>query len=329
MLKQIPKSDIIVRPLKVYKEWRLDENDISPIFAKSGSIGDYDAEIEEKSYGYSKISLFRSIKAQFYLNPETASVLFEVGRRNPNIKTLDDGRQIYNAYTSKDERVLEEQMAVFSIPQSYYGEGIKVGSVRLEDEQAGRIYTDDGYSNLVDITGSIWGNIFYDRGLVVVTRDVVSGSMLSQHTLDFRSTKTIYENEIFIPVLEGEFNFSQNPSAIYEDGGKKFQITTSRAESLRKKANDNVTTNYYDSGIRNVRNSKYAYVSKLDPNKYGSFDDYEYSGSLDPTGSYLAPYITTIGLYDDSLNLLAVAKLPQPIKSEPDYPVNFIIRFDT
>ena len=315
MLKQIPKSDIIVRPLKVYKEWRLDENDISPIFAKSGSIGDYDAEIEEKSYGYSKISLFRSIKSQFYLNPETSSMLTEVGKRR--------------SYTSKNERVLGSEMVVFSIPQIYYGEGIKVGSVILEDEQAGKIYIDDGYSNLIDSGSNVAGNIFYDRGLVILTRDVVSGSMLSQHTLDFRSTKTIYENEIFIPVLEGEFNFSQNPSAIYEDGGKKFQITTSRAESLRKKANDNVTTNYYDSGIRNVRNSKYAYVSKLDPNKYGSFDDYEYSGSLDPTGSYLAPYITTIGLYDDSLNLLAVAKLPQPIKSEPDYPVNFIIRFDT
>jgi len=315
MLKQIPKSDIIVRPLKVYKEWRLDENDISPIFAKSGSIGDYDAEIEEKSYGYSKISLFRSIKAQFYLNPETSSMVTEVGKRR--------------SYTSKNERVLGEELVVFSIPQIYYGEGIKVGSVRLEDEQSGKIYIDDGYSNLIDSGSNVAGNIFYDRGLVVVTRDVVSGSVLSQHTLDFRSTKTIYENEIFIPVLEGEFNFSQNPSAIYEDGGKKFQITTSRAESLRKKANDKVTTNYYDSGIRNVRNSKYAYVSKLNPNKYGSFDDYEYSGSLDPTGSYLAPYITTIGLYDDSLNLLAVAKLPQPIKSEPDYPVNFIIRFDT
>ena len=315
MLKQIPKSDIIVRPLKVYKEWRLDENDISPIFAKSGSIGDYDAEIEEKSYGYSKISLFRSIKAQFYLNPETSSMVTEVGKRR--------------SYTSKNERVLGEELVVFSIPQIYYGEGIKVGSVRLEDEQSGKIYIDDGYSNLIDSGSNVAGNTFYDRGLVVVTRDVVSGSVLSQHTLDFRSTKTIYENEIFIPVLEGEFNFSQNPSAIYEDGGKKFQITTSRAESLRKKANDKVTTTYYDSGIKNVRNSKYAYVSKLNPNKYGSFDDYEYSGSLDPTGSYLAPYITTIGLYDDSLNLLAVAKLPQPIKSEPDYPVNFIIRFDT
>ena len=318
MLKQIPKSDIIVRPLKVYKEWRLDENDINPIFAKSGSIGDYDAEIEEKSYGYSKISLFRSIKAQFYLNPETSSMLTEVGKRR--------------SYTSKNERVLEEQMAVFSIPQPYYGEGIKPGTVSFTNDATSKTFTDDSYSNLIDSGSNVAGNIFYDRGLVVLTRDVTSGSNvgnLTQFTLDFRSTKTIYENEIFIPVLEGEFNFSQNPSAVYEDGAKKVRITTSRAESLRKKPNDSVTTDYYDAGIKNVRNSKYAYVSKLDPTKYGSFDDYEYSGSLDPTGSYLAPYITTIGLYDDSLSLIAVAKLPQPIKSEPNYPINFIIRFDT
>jgi hypothetical protein len=27
--------------------------------------------------------------------------------------------------------------------------------------------------------------------------------------------------------------------------------------------------------------------------------------------------------------MVAVAKLPQPIKSLPDYPINFIVRFDT
>ena len=37
MIKEIPKSDIIIRPIKVYKEWTLDENDIYPIFALSGS----------------------------------------------------------------------------------------------------------------------------------------------------------------------------------------------------------------------------------------------------------------------------------------------------
>jgi hypothetical protein len=34
-------------------------------------------------------------------------------------------------------------------------------------------------------------------------------------------------------------------------------------------------------------------------------------------------------LIGNDLNMVAVAKLPQPIKSLPDYPVNFIIRFDT
>ena len=271
MLKEIPKSDIITRPIKVYKEWSLDKTMIKPIFAKSGSFGDYDAEIEEKSHGFSKISLFRSIKAQFYTNAETASVLFEVGRRNP----------LYNAYASTNERILEDEMAVFPISQQQYGEGIKVGTLILEDATLGRVYTDDGYSNLIDSASNIKGNIFYDRGLVIVTKDVVSGSVLHDFTLNYRSTKTIYENEIFLSVLENEFNVSQNPSAVDFNG------------------------------------------------KFGGFGEYEFSSSVDPTGSYLAPYITTIGIYDDDLNMVAVAKLPQPIKSLPEYPVNFIVRFDT
>lgn len=288
MIKEISKSDIITRPIKVYKEWTLDENDIKPIFAKSGSFGDYDSEIDEKSNGFSKISLFRSIKAQFYTNPSTASVLTEVGLRK--------------SYASSNERVLENEMALFSIPQRYYGEGIKIGTVVLEDELLIRTYTDDGYSNLIDSGSNIKGNIFYDRGLIVITKDIVSGSypsVLSQFTLNFRSTKTIYENEIFLSVLENEFNVSQNPSAVDYNGSDfgKIKLTS--------------------------------ITSSINPTVTGGFADFEYSSSIDRTGSFLAPYITTIGLYDNELNMVAVAKLPQPIKSLPDYPVNFIIRFDT
>jgi hypothetical protein len=167
----------------------------------------------------------------------------------------------------------------------------------LEDEQFGRTYTDDGYSNLM-YGNQIKGNIFYDRGLIVIAKDIVSGSVLSQFTLNFRSTKTIFENEIFLSVLENEFNVSQNPSAVDYDG------TIGRIK------------------LHNIR-------STINPLKVGGFADYLYSGSVDPTGSYLAPYITTIGLYDNDLNMVAVAKLPQPIKSLPDYPINFIVRFDT
>ncbi len=40
------------------------------------------------------------------------------------------------------------------------------------------------------------------------------------------------------------------------------------------------------------------------------------------------PYFTTIGLYDDFGNLLAVAKLATPIKKRKDVDINIVIRFD-
>jgi hypothetical protein len=284
MLKEIPKSDIVIRPLKVYKEWALDETDIHPIFAKSGSSGNYDEEIEEKSYGISKVSLYHSIKSQFYTNPATSSIFTEVGRKKWG---YGDGR----------DRILEDELAVFSIPQSKYGEGIKVGSVTFTS--GSETFIDDGYSNLV-YNNEIKGNIFYDRGLIVMTKNVESGSTLNSFIIEYRSTKTIYENEIFLSVLESEFNVSQNPSAV--DWNPDMSFGKIKLHSIS---------------------------SSLDPTIVSGFGDYDFSSSVDPTGSYLAPYITTIGLYDNELNMVAVAKLPQPIKSLPDYPINFIVRLDT
>jgi hypothetical protein len=313
MFKEIPKSDIATREIKVYKEWTLDENDIFPIFGEDPASSFVNLDTDSKSQGIVKKVFYRTIKSQFYTNPATASLLTEVGRRK--------------SYASKDERVLEDELVALSIPQIFYGEGIKIGTVELLDKQTTKSYIDDGYSNLIDATGSICGNIFYDRGLVVVTRDVVTGSMMGQFSLSFRSTKTIYENEVFISVLENEYNVSQNPSALYIDGGKTTTAIINRPGNT--KFNDLVTSSFYENGVQYIRNGSYPIQSQIDPTKYGSFDDYLISGSLDPTGSFLAPFITTIGLYDDELNMVAVAKLPQPIKSLPDYPINFIIRFDT
>ena len=46
------------------------------------------------------------------------------------------------------------------------------------------------------------------------------------------------------------------------------------------------------------------------------------------TGSAFAPYITTIGLYDDAGQLLAIGKLAQPIRKRNDVDTNFLIRID-
>lgn len=46
------------------------------------------------------------------------------------------------------------------------------------------------------------------------------------------------------------------------------------------------------------------------------------------TGSTFTPYITTIGLYDDMGQLLAVGKLAQPIKKPANVDLNFLVRMD-
>jgi hypothetical protein len=292
MLKEIPKSDIVVRPFKVYKEWSFDEQDKAEVDIKwglSGSFGSFDAEIPTEL----RYVLYRSVEAQFYRNSATASIITEVGRRK--------------SYASTYERNLEEEFALFSIPQIYYGEGIKPGSLTLTIGSV--TYTDDGFSNLIDSASNVKGNIFYDRGFVIATKDIQSGSSFTDYSLQYRSTKTIYENEIFISVLESEFNASTNPTA----------LTNIDFESFQAILDDPITKQKYTGSFYNIKSAR---VNPL-------FWEYDFSASNDPTGSYLAPYITTIGLYDNEMNMIAVAKLPQPIKSMPDYPLNFIIRFDT
>jgi hypothetical protein len=312
MLKEIPKSDIIIRPFKVYKEFSLDETDITPLYGTFQSDV-YNEETDTTNInGVSKKTLYDSIKSQFYLNSATASIVTEVGKRK--------------SYASEDERVIGDFIGVIVIPQEYYGEGIKVGSVVLEYDSI--TVTDDGNSNLIDSDSNIKGNVFYDRGLIVLTDGIIDDITINTFNISYRSTMTIYENEILLPILENEFNVSQNPSAVKEIGGTKREITiTKPGTRLIDGITETITV--YQPGSKYIRNSNHPYISNIDGVTEGSFDDYMVSGSTCDTGSYLAPFITTIGLYDNELNMVAVAKLPNPIKSLPDYPLNFIVRLDT
>jgi len=58
------------------------------------------------------------------------------------------------------------------------------------------------------------------------------------------------------------------------------------------------------------------------------FFNYAESSSCDKTGSYLASFVTTVGLYQDN-ELVMVGKLAKPIKNSGDYPITFNIKFDS
>ena len=174
------------------------------------------------------------------------------------------------------------------------------------------------------VIGDVYnGNVFYDEGLIVLTNITA----FTNYELVYRSTQTIHETEVLITVKAGEFNFSQNPSAVTvilenEYDFEVTKITNSQpAGTVRIKEIQDIS-----------RKSSFVGSSLTGSNGLvasGSWDDYFEYATIDPTGSYLTTYISTIGLYDDNLNLVATAKLPAPIKNLPNYDLNFLIRFDT
>jgi hypothetical protein len=173
------------------------------------------------------------------------------------------------------------------------------------------------------------GNVFYTQGIIVLTRNAAS-LLNADWNLNFKSTKTIYEHEYLLIVNEDEFNVSQNPSAVVTEGGEYESFIDSSGNTHRVYSKQPVKYIRKKSILENGNELDYRYTSSVSSSThFAGFEHYDLSSSIDSTGSFLTPFITTIGLYDDNCDLVAVAKLPQPIKSEKDIPVNFIIRFDT
>ena len=58
----------------------------------------------------------------------------------------------------------------------------------------------------------------------------------------------------------------------------------------------------------------------------GSTDRFSYTPSM--TGAGAGPFITTVGLYNNNNDLMAVAKLARPLKKPTDLPLTFKVQID-
>ncbi len=174
------------------------------------------------------------------------------------------------------------------------------------------------------------GNVFYADGLIVFTTLAEQEQDVTDYDLEFRSTKTIHELEVLCQAGDCEFNYSQNPSAITTTLSGSYNFTESEIREGSRLVRNARTRPIREVTTIDRLNEYYGSVTSSVTNEYatGSWDDYYNYTLTDPTGSYLTTFVSTIGLYDDNNNLVAVAKLPKPIKKYPDMAVNFIVRMD-
>ena len=358
MFKSIPKSNVSKRKFQVYKLWNTDQSEY-PVSILSGSDSAY-RSIKSKYYSNdgNVVTLFGStenianIQAERVISDTIYVIDIDRNKFGEQIKRhsvnlideisgkhyIDDG---YGKIVAPNPTYALVSMDVENrklvIAQDSINYEITITSLDLQTgfciltlngdtDQHYIIHIDFQnnfvtFKNQLDFSGTnlkslSYGNIFYSDGLIVLT-----SITLENYTLEYRSTQTIYETEVLVTARAGEFNYSQNPSAvdILLSGSYEFETTPI--------VNGEPGGTKIIKEVLDISRKEQFYGSV--GSKTGSWDDYYNSGSVDPTGSYISTYITTIGLYDDNNDMVAIAKLPQPIKNLPDYDINFIIRFDT
>ena len=235
-------------------------------------------------------------------------------------------------------RQLGSTATVISLPQKFYGERLKPGSIKLIDNSTDVTLTlrDDKRGNLYDVdysgsyskrtpdakgSGSLVGNVFYNDGLIVITdtskpyNTVGTLEGVDGFRVNFESTQTIYQREYVCSIEENEFQFTNNKTARVGQSG-----------SVAIGPYQNYNTQYTKTTEDDFPYRLLGYATSSYPTA-GFNIGTEFIGET--THSEFAPYITNVGLYNDRNELVAIGKPAAPIKNEKDLAITFVVRFDT
>jgi len=190
---------------------------------------------------------------------------------------------------------------------------IRLFDYALNSKEISTLANNDFYTGSLYQT-NVMGNTFYKNGQVVVTSpmpkyqdmcftgssaadsayapDEAPSGMPGSFFLKYKGQYTIYENEAMVRIPMNSFNVTTNPTSTYRP-----------ATGINNSCND------IGSGAETFNGPG------------------EYRKTMFITGS-ANPYITTVGLYNDKGQMLAVGKLAEPLEKRNDIDMNIIIRWD-
>lgn len=316
--KKFLSTDVTVSPLILNKGFRLDlfYEAGSPNFDRyigenvTGSYIDFTGSLTGVAPQLYKPVVYNSIKHLYYSNYQTSSYGDEINSpvlipgedeegnyfvglpHNPNYENYLQSSISFQKYFPTGSG---DQIGVIAIPSDFYGEFIQPGSFLIES--GSNYLVDDGEGNIIspDNGGRIVGNIFYSHGMIVLTNNYSNSTASLWDTSSYdNSYYDSYPSEPIIGYITGDVICSFSSSlVIYEH---QFKCSIEENEF-------NFTNN------------------KTISDNEGNYNNYINSSSF-------SPYITTIGLYNDNGDLLAVSKMKYPIKKSRDTDMHFVISLD-
>jgi len=322
--KQFLASDIIITPFEVNKSFTFKGNALTGSdvgidrFVGSNITGSLFNPLSDPTTGFITTQyqrlVYNSIEELYYSNYSNSTSSFGSPAATASlIPGSDPSGDVFVGPASSSGRywnypqttltfehyfpVLQSDIiGVLSIPVRLFGNYIQPNSF-IWTADSGSIY-DDGQGNLIfSASGEICGNIFYPHGIAVLTGTTyTTGSLYGTGTYGSATYGDVN------PVSVLNFATSSNVTCSFSSSLTLFETQykcTSRQNEFNFSLNPTILS--------------------------GSTDDIPYSFA---TGSYFTPYVTTVGLYDEAQNLLAVGKLSQPLPLSPVTDTTILVNID-
>jgi hypothetical protein len=307
-------SDVVVSPFKVNKSFTFKGNELTSsnveidrylgrnITSSLWVSGSYPTgQINTQN----EILIYRSVRELYYSNYLTNPSGSPAGTASFNT----DGTITGPAYTPNYYNYLTTTLptyrylptesnatiGVISIPSNLFGEYLKPttvaltsGSITLQDDGLGNIL----YNNLKV------GDVIYEHGLIILTSNGIPGQdgygYIIYGTGSYGGGDELFINNfITTPNLTCSF---ESTVTIYESQYK----CTLRQNEFNFSQNPTLISGSLNSGVI-----------------------YDFA-----TGSYFSPYITTVGLYNNNYELIAVAKLSQPLPTSAVTDTTILVNLD-
>lgn len=314
--KRLNKQDVFVTTYSAKKTWTI----------ASSSFSDYGIVVNKAISGSGNYYLDENVENGFYPRLVSNTIRhhffgnqYNTGSAQGDVTTyVEDGKLYYfptesvniNTYTRYFDSSLitgspsltNVSSSILSIPTSMYGTHIEPGSFSFV------------------IVGSVNLNLYVDEDYVSSSYFAGGDNYVSEDVLVDDGENRIYS------AVDGRFAgyiFYKQGIIIIDDIGVNTYILNSTYNpdyTIQFKSNNLIYTHNVICKIKDYEFNHTLNRTALS----GSYGDL---ASNIPTSSF-SPYITSIGLYNDANELIAVAKSNKPIPKSKDIDMTFEIRID-
>lgn len=220
-----------------------------------------------------------------------------------------------------------DSIGLLGISSDLYGNSILPYSFKVSSSLITMI--DDGQGNLYDVTyiptlyvDSLYVNPYYALSTGYISSSYLTSSYLTENGSDFvpiHIGNIFYGQGMCVITNNDYINFLNSPvSPIKVEFQNNYTIHETEVRCIVKESEFNAS---YNPSMQAGTITSASISSSVFYYNDGTLKDFA-------TGSDFSPYVTSIGLYNDNDDLLAVAKLAKPILISPNTDMTFIVKYD-